>query len=301
MPTVSIITPTYNRADLLPRCYESLRNQTCKDFEWLVIDDGSTDNTSAVIERFRQIEEAFPIRYEWKSNGGKHTALNRSHSIIRGRFCLVLDSDDILIPTAIEEIILAWGKWELDKDIGRIIFLKADISDPNRVICYVEHENVPVDSLKERRIGNAGRDCCDTFRTELFTKYRFPEFPNEKFIGEGSGWFPIELESKAVYINKAIYLCEYQENGLTAAGRKMRIENPLGGMYNSKTYMNPKLPLRTRLKKSILYACYSRFADLRFLTAIHENPYKLLTIFGWLPGNLLFLFWKKKYSEGVRK
>ena len=123
MPTVSIITPAYNRADLLPRCFESLQKQTCKDFEWLVIDDGSTDNTSEVIERFKQTEDAFPIRYVWKRNGGKHTALNLSHSMISGSFCFVLDSDDILIPTAIEEIISAWDQWKLDGEVGRIVFL----------------------------------------------------------------------------------------------------------------------------------------------------------------------------------
>ena len=92
-------------------------------------------------------------------------------------------------------------------------------------------------------------------------KHPFPEFPGERFLGEGSSFFFIELESKGVYINRVIYLCDYREDGLTKAGRKMRLQNPRGGRFNSMTYMHKRLPLKTRVKKAILYVCYSWFAD----------------------------------------
>ena len=166
---------------------------------------------------------------------------------------------------------------------------------PNQPICRVAHEGVPVDTIREQRIGTDGRDCCDTFRTELFQKHRFPEYPGERFIGEGAVFFPMELESKGVYFNEVLYLCDYREDGLTKAGRKMRILNPLGGMFNSKTYMHPRLPMKTRIKKGILYACYARFAKVSFFKLMRENPYKFLTFFTIVPGSLLAAYWKHKH------
>ena len=297
MLPLTIITTTYNREKLLYRCFQSLEKQTCFDFEWLIVDDGSTDHTKELVERCqKEIEGRFPIQYVFKANGGKHTALNLSHKYIRGKYCFVLDSDDVLIPTGAREIINAWKKWENNKEVGRIIFLKAYMNNPDKVICYVKHENRPVETIREKRISNTGIDCCDTFRTELFIRHRFPEFPGEKFIGEGSAWFPIELESKAVYINKAIYLCEYLSGGLTTAGRKMRLQNPLGGMYNSRIYMHPRLPVRTRIKKGILYVCYCRFAHVGFKGMFRKNRYRLLTLACWIPGCILHWYWKRKYS-----
>lgn len=92
-----------------------------------------------------------------------------------------------------------------------------------------------------------------------------------------------------------LYICDYREDGLTKAGRKMRIKNPLGGRYNSQLYMHPRLPIKTRVKKGILYTCYSLFASVGLLRIIKENPYKILTILTFLPGYGLYLYWKNKY------
>ncbi len=209
----------------------------------------------------------------------------------------MLDSDDILTPNALEKLKDAWMKYENNQEVGQVIFLKGFRED--RPICYVAHPDTVVDSIKEPRIAVSGRDCFDSYRTELFIKHSFPEFKGEKFIGEGSAFFFIELESKAVYVNEVIYLCDYRDDGLTKAGRSMRIDNPLGGMYNSKVYMNSRLPLSTRLKKGVLYACYSKIAGKSFSEIISDNEYKLLTAITYLPGVLLSDYWKKK-SGGNR-
>ena len=295
MALLTIITPTYNRADCLSACWQSLCAQTVFDFQWLIVDDGSTDGTAAAVRDLQARTDRFAIDCIAKPNGGKHTALNAAHPHIRGDYVVVLDSDDTLTPNAVETILEKWALFADNAQVGRIIFLKGfTVEEP---ICRVAHPGVPVDTLKEPRIGTAGRDCCDTFRTALFTKYRFPEFEGEKFIGEGAGFFPMELESKGVYYNEVLYLCSYREDGLTKAGRKMRINNPLGGMYNSKTYMHPRLPFKTRVKKGILYSCYAKCAGVGFRKLLRENPYKILTLTTYLPGCCLAAHWRRKHAQ----
>lgn len=293
MPKLTIITPTYNRAGCLTECWESLRRQTCKDFQWLVIDDGSTDRTPELIDEIKLNNPQFCIDYIQKENGGKHTALNHSHLYIKGDYVVVLDSDDQFTETAVELILTNWKQYEHHPEVGQLIFLKGySESEP---ICYVKNEKTIVDTLSEPRIGVTGRDCCDTFRTELFVKHPFPVFPGERFLGEGASFFFIELESKGVYVNTVIYLCDYREDGLTKAGRKMRLQNPMGGRYNSMVYMHKRLPLKTRVKKAVLYVCYSKCAGIKLSQCISENPHKLLTLLALIPGVALHYYWKKRY------
>ena len=163
---LSIITPTYNRANLLSACYASLCQQTDLDFEWIVIDDGSTDDTEAVTRNFQT--DSFPVFYRKKNNGGKHTALNAAHDLIRGKYVLILDSDDTLIPDAVASIKMEWGKWENDEAVGIVTFLKGStVNDPN---CIVHDWGKPVDIMRYRRTCIHSNDCCEVIRTELFKK-----------------------------------------------------------------------------------------------------------------------------------
>ena len=294
-PLITIITPTYNRAECLKKCWDSLCQQDFTDFQWLIIDDGSTDNTGAVVSGFIE-KSSFQIDYHKKENGGKHIALNYSHPYVRGKYMAILDSDDTLTPDALAKLTNVWYKYENHPEVGQVIFLKG--YSKNEPICYAAHPDTIVDSLKEPRISVTGRDCFDSYKTELFIRHPFPEFKGEKFIGEGSAFFFIELESKAVYINDVIYLCEYRDDGLTKAGRSMRINNPLGGMYNSKVYMNSRLPISTRVKKGVLYSCYSYLAGKSLSYAISNNEYKFLTAVTYIPGMFLAKYWKNKYSGG---
>ena len=294
MPTLTIITATYNRVECLKSCYESLKRQLCKDFQWLIIDDGSTDNTKEVVDYFVAESPDMCIDYVYKENGGKHTALNASHEYIKGKYVVMLDSDDRFTCDAVKSLIDTWKKYEDNKNVGQVIFLKGySVKKP---ICYVRHENTPLNTLREPRIGVTGRDCCDSYRTSLFVKYRFPEFEGEKFIGEGAAFLFIEMESLGVYINKVIYLCAYRADGLTNAGRKMRLMNPKGGRYNSKLYMDSRIPFKTRMRKGILYVCYSRLSKVGAVKTIRENEYKLLTLLCYIPGLVLYFFWKHKYE-----
>ena len=122
MSRITVFTPTYNRAYCLHRCYESLQRQTCRDFEWLIIDDGSTDNTSQLVQRWIDAATDFPIRYVYKENGGMHTGYNLAYALITSELSINVDSDDYLTDTAIEDILTFWEE-NRREDIGGIYAL----------------------------------------------------------------------------------------------------------------------------------------------------------------------------------
>ena len=290
-PTLSIITPTYNRANLLKRCFSSLQIQTSKDFEWLIVDDGSTDNTEYIVSTF---SGDFEILYIKKENGGKHTALNASHAHIHGQYVLILDSDDYLIPEAVEKVIRGWKEFENNKTVGIVTFLRGkSVEAP---FCRGKYERIPVDILRSERIFYLSRDCCEVIKSSLFKKYPFPVFKGERFLSEGALWNRVSFDCKCVYINEVVYIGEYLEEGLTKSGRKMRIKNPRGGMYAARLNMHKKNYPRNRIKNSLLYNCYGFFAGMSPAKIVTHNRYKLLTLVGMLPGWLLFLVWSRMYE-----
>lgn len=290
---ITILTPTYNRAKLLRLCFDSLCAQTDFDFEWLIVDDGSTDNTEEVVTGF--VTKEFPIRYIKKQNGGKHTALNAAHPYISGQYVLILDSDDTLTADAVEQVKHAWADRENDPEVGMVTFLKGNSTDePN---CVVSDWDTPVDIMRYRRICVRSNDCCEVIRTELFKKYPFPVFEGERFLAEGALWGRVSYDCKCVYINRVIYICEYLDGGLTKSGCAMRIANPLGGMYNANVYMAKKNFMKNRIKNGLLYTCYGFFAGEKpreMAAGCQAGALMWLCLpFGWA----LHLLWKKKYGK----
>ena len=290
--SISIVTPVYNRADLLYKCYQSLVNQTNYDFEWIIIDDGSTDNS---LEVARSFKADFQIKVITKENGGKHTALNASHQYIEGKYVLILDSDDYLISAAVDTVINSWSKYDEQDEVAVVVFLRGSDEDHPLCMAYPDDEGKQVDIIRYNRKTIVSLDACEVIRTELFKKYPFPVFEGEKFVAEGALWDRVGLTHKCVYINKVIYICKYLEGGLTKSGKPMRINNPNGGMYTSNLGMNKKNFLKSRLKNGLLYNCYSFFAKKTFKEAFRPSDSKFLMCFCRPFGFALYLLWKKKY------
>lgn len=292
MSMISIVTPTYNRAHLLNRCYESLLNQTSLNFEWIIVDDGSSDNTEEVVKAFDT--DRFSVIYVKKANGGKHTALNASHEHIHGDYVLILDSDDYLTETAVEKTLAEWNAFADNREVGVLTFLKgASETEPN---CVAADEGVPVDILRYKRKCIKSNDCCEVIRTDLFKLYLFPEYDGERFISECALWNRVSFTHKCVYINEVIYICEYLGGGLTDSGRKMRIRNPLGGMFICDLRMDKKNYFKQRVKYGLLYTCYGFFAKIKPRQMAKQCRAKLLMWmclpFGWA----MYKLWKKKYA-----
>lgn len=296
-PLLSIITPSYNRASHLTTCWKSLKSQTNFSFEWIIVDDGSTDNTKEVVSDIVCAESDFKIYYIYKKNGGKHTAINASHSYLNGKYSLILDSDDYLLPNAVEIVLHAWNDFQGRNDIGMLIFLRGDASGNPRA--YGAKVGVPEDFRKLKKINITSSDCCEVFKTELLKKFPYSEFDGEYFLSESELWNRIAEDNfKSVYINKVIYICEYLPGGLTDAGRKMRIRNPLGGMCTSIYFMNKSYSFFIRFKKTLLYICYAFFAGMSPVEILKKDKrYFMFKLFCMIPGYFIFLYWNLKYNK----
>ncbi len=295
---ITIVTPVYNRKELLHRLYLNLSKQTNKSFVWLVVDDGSTDNLADFVkEKFDK--RIVNYQYVYKTNGGKHTALNYSQQFLKTDYLCIVDSDDLLPDNCIDTILKYWEKYKTDPTIAVLSFLKGEMSSNKPVTKFFPKNEWKANHFERLNKGITG-DCFEIVKTKVFLKYSFPEINGEKFIGEGFLWNSIAREFDAIYINEVLYYCDYLSDGLTKSGIKMRISNPIGGMLNSKMFFyhdkKRKYKLSIVIKKSLLFVCYGKFAGFSRKQIIEKCDgffaVKLLYPFGFI----LFLRWRKKYG-----
>ena len=208
MSNITVLTPAYNRGKLLEKLYESLCAQDCKDFEWLIVDDGSTDDTSERVEQMKQTAD-FPISYHRKENGGKHTALNYAYQFIKTPLTFIVDSDDSLTGDAISYVNEIYKRYKNESDLCGFSFLRGKPDGG-----YLSTSGVPQDGMKESyvecRINRSiGGDMAEVWYTHCLKEYLFPEFQGEKFLGEDIVWVRMsEKYKRIVFIS--IYYIEVQ-------------------------------------------------------------------------------------------
>ncbi|MFQ7522821.1 MAG: glycosyltransferase family 2 protein [Terrisporobacter sp.] len=292
--TITIITPTFNRANLLSNCYKSLKKQTVKNFEWIIIDDGSEDNTREVVNRFID-ENIIQIKYFKKENGGKHTAWNKGVEEAQGILTFILDSDDILVDNAIEVIINKWEKYKYIPNLGCLAFLRS-YKDGNIIGDMFPRDEFISNHIEcSLQLGISG-DKNEVFITKVLKKYKFPEYKNEKFLGEDIVLIRIGREYTTVYINEVTYITEYLKGGLTKSGRKLRIQCPLGGMERSKEFLMCDTGLKLQIKHAIMYVCYGFFANKKICDIINIKTKRVLLSMNIISGYLLYRYWEYKCS-----
>ena len=223
---VTVFTPTYNRAYILGDLYHSLQRQTCMDFEWLIVDDGSADDTKALVASWQGEENPFPIRYVYQENGGKCRAINRGRKEADGRLFFTVDSDDYLTDDAIENVI-CWDS-ELPRD-GHFCGYVGNrgitpTQTPNRLFPGGYLDGTALD-----RYDQVDGERAFVFYTEIHRKYLYPEFPGEKFLTEAVTWDLMAHDGyKMRFYNDIIWIWEYKDDGLTRAGYRVFLENPQG-------------------------------------------------------------------------
>lgn len=258
---ISVITPTYNRAYILTQCYKSLCAQTDTDFEWIVVDDGSTDNTEGLVRGFEE-EGRIAIRYLRQPNGGKHRAQNTGVTVASGELAVCLDSDDMLSPEAIETASCVWRKQADSESIG-ILALRGDMAE-HRPICSSIPEGLARSSMSELRDRHGFKgDTVLFFKTDVLKENLFKEFENEKFLSENNLYCDLDLLGKMILLNRVLYYCEYRPDGLTAKYHKLLFDNPKG---TADTYYKMALvghPFYKALKYAIISRAYNNLLPKR--------------------------------------
>ena len=233
----TIFTPTYNRAYTLSILYNSLKNQTCKDFEWLIVDDGSTDNTCELVREYIKEEKKFPINYYKKENGGKPRAINYGIKLAKGKYFLMIDSDDYLVDNAFAYM-KNWCK-EIDKDERFVGVGAARGYEKNVYIKGVEplvNKNGYIDATNlQRERYNLDADMTEAYKTNIFKKYPMAEWSGENFAPEQIALNEIALAGYKLRWHKDIIcICKYLPDGLTKGSFELERKNPMGYamMYN---------------------------------------------------------------------
>lgn len=237
---LTIFTPTYNRAYTLTRLFESLKKQSNKEFEWIIIDDDSKDNTNELINRFLSEKCGFEIVYKKQQHGGKHRAFNKAVKIAKGDWFFCVDSDDYLNDEAIEKIYLWIEKNKDNRKVGTISGSRFD-TEHKKALSVSEFllDNPGFKCLNyKRHLYGLDSDRAEIYRTELLRLHPFPEFENEYFITENVCWDRIALDGYyTVFYPDVIYFNEYLCDGLTkggANGYKGALEN----FYGFLAYIN---------------------------------------------------------------
>lgn len=294
MSLITVVTPTYNRAFFLPFLFDSLCKQICKDFEWLIVDDGSTDNTKEIVQSFNA---DFKVRYLWKENGGKHSALNLAFEEVSTDLFFIVDSDDLLLPESIETIKRDWeiaSKINVDRKVCGIGYLRGYTKDKVIGNSYTR-DYVVGNFIEERYNKGTDGDKAEVWVTSCLKGFKFMEYDGEKFISESVAWIWLAERYDMLFVNKIIYITKYMKGGLSDKGRRLRFLCPHLMAYGSMVSMSSSFSWRIRIKETLLYIVYCLFGKLGW-SKIFNCKYKKLVVLCAFPGWLLYRIWKKKYN-----
>lgn len=254
---VTVFTPTYNRAYILPELYVSLCNQTCQDFEWLIIDDGSIDNTEQIVNGFLK-ENKITIRYFRQPNGGKHRAINRGLKEASGDWFFIVDSDDRVTPDTVEWIHIEGEKIKWNKDFAGLSGIRITPAG-QKIGGGRDFGTIDSNAIDIRLKHNVTGDLAEIYKTDVLRLYPFPEFEGEKFCPEALVWNRISLRFKMRYIHKGIYICEYLNDGLTANIIKVRRNSPIASMTFYSEYFHLPLPTKQKIRAAVNFWRFAKF------------------------------------------
>jgi len=284
MKKLTVFTPAFNRAYCINQLYDSLLSQTKKDFIWLVVDDGSTDNTKELINKWQK-EKKIDIQYIYQENQGMHGAHNTAYANIDTELNVCIDSDDFMTDNAVELILDKWKTVEDKTDVAGIVGL--DMDKKGNIIGSKIPDNIKYSTLYD--IYNVHKSKGDkklVLRTEIIKKYpKYPLFENESFVPLGTLYRMIDQDYKLACLNEALCVVEYMADGSTLNIYKQYRKHPRGFRYARKIYLTYVKGLNMQVKNVLHYISSTLFiGDFRFFK---NNPKKELT-FLLLPLGFLF-------------
>lgn len=315
MNTLTIFTPAYNRAHTITRTYESLCRQTNDDFEWLIVNDGSSDDTEQLViswlqEGFREYQteldertyehkegfskdKGFRIHYIYQQNQGMHGAHNTAYRYITTELNTCIDSDDYMPNDAVENIVTFWKENKNTKYAG---FIGLDQREDGSII----GSNFPDDMNETTLMGfyaNGGTgDKKLVYRTDIIKQHpEYPLFEGERYVGLAYKYMLIDQEYKMLTLNKPLVIVEYQTDGSSNMMWKQYWTNPKGFAFFRKTEMVVAPTLKRKFISCIHYVSSSIISkNWKFLK---ESPQKLMTIAAIIPGTILFCIIKSKVKN----
>ena len=290
MAFLTVFTPLYNRVYSLPRTYESMCKQKCKDFIWMIIDDGSTDNAHSLIEEWMKKENGFKIEYIYKKNGGMHTAHNEAYRHITTELNVCIDSDDALADDAVQKI---YDKWQSikDKNYAGIIALDADFH--GKIIGKGFPEGLKSTTVMGYYNNGGYGDKKLVYRTDVINSYpEYPVFDNEKYVSLAYKYRLIDQEYEMAVLDDVLCNVEYQEDGSTNNMLRQYRNNPQGFAFWRKIRMIYPDSKKRMVVDCIHYVSNSLLAKNNKF--IKESPKKFLTVLSLPAGFMLMQYIKHK-------
>lgn len=287
-PTLTIFTPSYNRAKFLLKGYAALCAQSCKDFVWMIIDDGSTDNTAEVVSEMQQEDNGFEIQYIYKENGGLHTGYNVAIKNADTELCMCIDSDDWIADGAVERIIQVWNEVKQD-DCGGICGLDAYPS--GKPICYIDVNDSYI-NLNEYDVTHkwAG-DRKLVVRTDLYKQVApMPSFAGEKNFNPQYMHIKICENYKFYILNEVFCIVDYQDTGMSAGIYRQFLNSPNSFAEYRRLQMTMKPNSIKNIIKSAIHYDSSCILSGKMKEIITRSPRKIVTIFMAPFGLLLSMY-----------
>ncbi len=315
MKTLTIFTPAYNRAHTIGRTYQSLCRQSCRDFEWLVIDDGSSDNTRDLITSFlTDIEEVYEnefygqsvgspwlrVHYIYQQNQGMHGAHNTAYDAIHTELNTCIDSDDYMPDDAVEKILTLWKSLSDEEKTKHAGILALDVEDKtlNVIGDYLptDRKSTTLSGYYER--GGRG-DKKLIYRTDVVKSVpRYPLFEDERYVGLAYKYMLIDQQYELLILNEPVCIVEYQLDGSSHSMYRQYWNNPKGWSFYRKTEMLYTHSLKRKLIVCMHYVSSSIMAGNKRFVA--ESPCKLTTVLSIPLGMALFFYVKCKVMSNVK-
>lgn len=256
---ITVFTPTYNRAYILPNLYKSLLTQTNKDFEWVIVDDGSNDNTEQLCNSWIENCKNFKITYIKQKNQGKHIAINIGVKNAKGELFFIVDSDDYLSSDAIEQLYCFYKQIKDDDKFAGISGMRA-YTNGKRIGGAFPFETIDCSMIDIRNKYKIKGDMAEAFKTNILRQYPFPQFEGEKFLDVVAVWNEIGSKYLLRYFNKKICFGEYIADGITKNIHREFRGSPKGAMFVfMQTIRIKNTSLLQKIKCAIKYWRYTIF------------------------------------------
>ncbi len=271
MKQLTVFTPSYNRAHLLPDLYKSPLRQSYKDFIWLIVDDGSNDGTAGLVKSWIEKNE-IEIKYEYQNNQGMHGAHNTAYRVIETELNVCIDSDDFMPDDAVDKALKLW-KDKGNKALAGIVAL--DATKDGEIIGTKLPENETITLCQYYAKGGTG-DKKLVYRTEVIKQYpEYGIYEGERLVPLSSKYVLIDQDFQLLVLNEVLCVVEYQEDGSSGTIFKQYKQSPKGFAEARRITMQYGLRFKDRFMAAIHYVSSAVFSnDISF---INKSPKPMLT------------------------